>query len=182
MGKGTGLGLSTVYGIVKQSGGYIEVYSKPGFGSTFKVFLARAEESPPTARTGSLIELDPRGTETVLLVEDEAVVRDLVRRVLAGLGYTVLQAAEAEQALELGRKLQGPLHLLVSDVVLPGINGCELGRQLRLLRSELRALYISGYTSSAIIQRGILEPGVPFLQKPFSPETLARKVREVLDA
>ncbi len=182
MGKGTGLGLSTVYGIVKQSGGYIEVYSKPGFGSTFKVFLARAEESPPAARTGSLIELDPRGTETVLLVEDEPVVRDLVRRVLAGLGYTVLQASEAEQALELGRKLEGPLHLLVSDVVLPGMNGCELGRRLRQMRSELRALYISGYTSSAIIQRGILEPGVPFLQKPFSPETLARKVREVLDA
>jgi PAS domain S-box-containing protein len=182
MGKGTGLGLSTVYGIVKQSGGYIEVYSKPGFGSTFKVFLARAEEGSPAARTGSLIELDPRGTETVLLVEDEPVVRDLVRRVLAGLGYTVLQAGEAEQALELCQQLQGPLHLLVSDVVLPGMNGCELGRRVRQLRSEIRALYISGYTASAISQRGILEPGVPFLQKPFSPETLARKVREVLDA
>ena len=181
MGKGTGLGLSTVYGIVRQSGGYIEVYSKPGFGSTFKVFLARAEEGSPADRTGSLIELDPRGTETVLLVEDEPVVRDLMRQVLAGLGYTVLQAGEAEQALGVCRQLQGPLHLLVSDVVLPGMNGCELGRRLRQLRAETRALYISGYTASAISQRGILEPGVPFLQKPFSPEILARKVREVLD-
>jgi PAS domain S-box-containing protein len=181
MGKGTGLGLSTAYGIVKQSGGHIEVYSKPGFGSTFKVFLARAEEIPATVKKTSLIELDPRGTETILLVEDEAVVRDLVRRVLAGLGYTVLQAAEAEQALDICGRLRGPLHLLISDVMLPGINGWELARRLRQVRLETRLLYMSGYTASAIIQRGMLEPGVLFLQKPFSPETLARKVREVLD-
>jgi PAS domain S-box-containing protein len=182
MGKGTGLGLSTVYGIVKQSGGHIEVYSKPGFGSTFKVFLSRAEEIPAVVRKASLIELNPRGTETILLVEDEAAVRDLVRRVLAGLGYTVLQAREGEQALDICGQLRGPLHLLISDVVLPGLNGWELARRLREVRPECRLLYMSGYTASVISQRGILEPGVPFLQKPFSPEALAHKVREVLDS
>jgi CheY-like chemotaxis protein len=129
-----------------------------------------------------LIELNPRGTETILLVEDEAAVRDLVRRVLAGLGYTVLQAREGEQALDICGQLRGPLHLLISDVVLPGINGWELARRLREVRPECRLLYMSGYTASVISQRGILEPGVPFLQKPFSPEALAHKVREVLDS
>jgi PAS domain S-box-containing protein len=181
-GKGTGLGLSTVYGIVAQSGGHIQVYSRPGYGSSFKIYLPRVPEpiSPP-ASPASAPPL--RGDETVLLVEDEPAVRDLVRRVLTSRGYTVLEADQAESALTLTDGRTAPFRLAICDVVLPGrMGGRELAGELADRHPESRFLFISGHSAGAAQQAGLLEEGVPFLQKPFSPEALARKVREVLDA
>jgi two-component system cell cycle sensor histidine kinase/response regulator CckA len=181
-GKGTGLGLSTAYGIVAQSGGHIQVYSQPGYGSSFKVYLPRVSDpaSPPSSPVAGEL---PRGSETVLLVEDEAAVRDLVRRVLASRGYTVLEADRASTALALVDGRGEPLQLVICDVVLPGgLGGRELARALAGRHPEARFLFISGYTPSAVLQGGLLAEGGNFLQKPFSPEALARKVREVLDA
>ena len=180
-GKGTGLGLSTVYGIVAQSGGHLQVYSRPGYGSSFKVYLPRVPDpaSPPSA-PGPAEEL--RGSETVLVVEDEAAVRDLIRRVLASRGYTVLEADRAASALALVDGRGDPIPLIISDVVMPGgMGGRELAGVLAGKHPESRFLFISGYTPSAVLQGGLLEEGGHFLQKPFSPEALARKVREVLD-
>ncbi|HYL56326.1 MAG TPA: PAS domain S-box protein [Gemmatimonadales bacterium] len=180
-GKGTGLGLSTVYGIVKQSSGYVWVYSEPGRGTTFKIYLpqvdapARAPGAP--RETGRLA-----GTETVLLAEDDDMLRPLARELLTRLGYAVLEAGNAQEALELARKHEGPIHLLVADVVMPGPSGRELARRLATTRPETRVLYVSGYTDDAIVHHGMLEAGLNFLQKPFTPTTLARKVRDVLDA
>jgi two-component system cell cycle sensor histidine kinase/response regulator CckA len=180
-GKGTGLGLSTVYGIVKQSGGYVWVYSEPGHGTTFKVYLPRvdapAEPQAPPREAATLT-----GTETILLAEDDEILRPLTKGLLAKLGYTVLDAESAEQALAVAGARQGPIHLLVADVVMPGASGRELARRLAQSRPETRVLYVSGYTDDAIVHHGMLEPGLKFLQKPFTPATLARKVREVLDA
>jgi CheY-like chemotaxis protein len=180
-GKGTGLGLSTVYGIVAQSGGHLQVYSRPGYGSSFKVYLPRVPDpaSPPSA-PGPAEEL--RGSETVLVVEDEAAVRDLIRRVLASRGYTVLETDRAASALALVDGRGDPIPLIISDVVMPeGMGGRELAGVLAGRHPESRFLFISGYTPSAVLQGGLLEEGVHFLQKPFNPEALARKVREVLD-
>jgi PAS domain S-box-containing protein len=179
-GKGTGLGLSTAYGIVAQSGGHIQVYSKPGHGSCFKVYLPRVPDSASTPSiTGGAGQ--PRGSETVLLVEDEAAVRDLIRRVLASRGYTVLEADGADSALTLMDGHGEPIHLVISDVVLPGrLGGRELAELLNGRHPEARFLFISGYTASGVLQDGLVSGS--FLQKPFSPEALARKVREVLDA
>ena len=180
-GKGTGLGLSTVYGIVKQSGGYVWVYSEPGHGTTFKLYLPRvdapAEPQAPPRETATLT-----GTETILLAEDDDILRPLTKGLLAKLGYTVLDAESAEQALAVAGARQGPIHLLVADVVMPGASGRELARRLAQSRPETRVLYVSGYTDDAIVHHGMLEPGLKFLQKPFTPAALARKVREVLDA
>ncbi len=180
-GKGTGLGLSTVYGIVKQSGGYVWVYSEPGHGTTFKLYLPRvdapAEPQAPPRETATLT-----GTETILLAEDDEILRPLTKGLLAKLGYTVLEAESAEQALAVAGARQGPIHLLVADVVMPGASGRELARRLAQSRPETRVLYVSGYTDDAIVHHGMLEPGLKFLQKPFTPAALARKVREVLDA
>ena len=180
-GKGTGLGLSTVYGIVKQSGGYVWVYSEPGHGTTFKLYLPRvdapAEPQAPPRETATLT-----GTETILLAEDDEILRPLTKGLLAKLGYTVLDAESAEQALAVAGARQGPIHLLVADVVMPGASGRELARRLAQSRPETRVLYVSGYTDDAIVHHGMLEPGLKFLQKPFTPAALARKVREVLDA
>jgi signal transduction histidine kinase len=179
-GRGTGLGLSTVYGIVKQSGGYIWVYSEPGRGTTFKVYLprvdapARTAEQPRGTRTLA-------GTETILLAEDDDMLRPLTKGLLRKLGYVVLQAANAEEALEAAARHDGPIHLLVADVVMPGASGRELARRLADSRPHTKVLYVSGYTDDAIVRHGMLEPGLAFLQKPFTPDTLARKVREVLD-
>ena len=179
-GKGTGLGLSTVYGIVKQSGGYVWVYSESGRGTTFKVYLPRvdapAQPHAPPREAATLT-----GTETILLAEDDEILRPLTKGLLAKLGYTVLEAESAEQALAVAGARQGPIHLLMTDVVMPGASGRELARRLAQSRPETRVLYVSGYTDDAIVHHGMLEPGLNFLQKPFTPAGLARKVREVLD-
>ena len=181
-GKGTGLGLSTVYGIVKQSGGYIWAYSEPGHGTTFKAYLphvdapVQAVARPP--ESGGPLD----GTETVLLAEDDDLLRPLASELLEKLGYTVLAAGTAQEALALARAQAGPIELLIADVVMPGESGRQLARWLAELRPDMRVLYTSGYTDDAIVHHGMLEPGLNYLEKPFTPATLARKVREVLDA
>jgi PAS domain S-box-containing protein len=180
-GKGTGLGLATVYGIVKQSGGNIWVYSEEGVGTTFKVYLPRGAESRRTLDHPEIGQEMPLGKETILLVEDEAGVRDLARVVLQRQGYTVLEAADGQQAVQLADGHSGPIHLLLTDVVMPGSNGKTLAQNLIQTHPEMSVLFMSGYTNEAIAHHGVLEPGVAFLQKPFHPMTLARKVRKVLD-
>jgi two-component system cell cycle sensor histidine kinase/response regulator CckA len=180
--RGTGLGLSTVYGIVKQSGGHIWVYSEVGRGAAFKVYLspvagvAVAPSKPPVepAATG--------GTETILLAEDDPAVRKLTRRILASLGYEILEAESAEGALETAQRHTGRIDLILTDVVMPGMGGSDLVSRIRESRPDVRVLYMSGYTDDAIIRHRVLEPGTAFLQKPFTPTTLARKIREVVAA
>lgn len=181
-GGGTGLGLASVYGIVKQSGGYVWAYSEPGLGATFKVYLPRAEGEPTPRGPEPAQEAVPRGTETILVVEDDQAVRTLITRILEHYGYHALAAAEGAGALELARAYEGPIHLLLTDVVLSDIAGAEVARRLRAERPGLRTLYTSGYTNDAAAARGLLHAGAHFLQKPITPEALARKVREILDA
>ncbi len=181
VGKGTGLGLATVYGIVKQSGGNIEVYSKEGQGTTFKIYLPRAEEVAPTSVRQEVRAEIPSGSETILLVEDDRGVRELARRVLHRQGYTLLEARNGEEAWQLSTRHPGPIHLLLTDVVMPGVGGKALAEQMAQARSELKIIFMSGYTDDALGRRGRLGPSVAFLQKPFSPMDLARKVRVVLD-
>jgi PAS domain S-box-containing protein len=180
-GKGTGLGLSTVYGIVKQSEAYIVLESEPGRGTTFTVYLPAVDApmeavAPGPAPTGAL-----GGEETVLVVEDQEPVRRLACKVLERQGYTVLAAADGPEALGLAAHHAGTIHILVTDVVMPGMSGREVERRLAAGRPEMRVLYLSGYADDSIVHDGVLEPGLAFLQKPFTPETLARRVREVLD-
>jgi len=182
VGKGTGLGLSTVYGIVKQSGGYVWVYSEPGQGTTFKIYFPRIDQ--PAEGVGA--EKKPagvqRGTETILLVEDDEQLRQLVASVLGESGYKVLAAAGTAEGLALCRSNHHDIRLLVTDVILPGMNGRQLAEQVKQISPHTRVLYISGYTSNAIVHYGVLDPGLWFLPKPFSLSALVVKVREVLDA
>jgi hypothetical protein len=181
-GKGTGLGLSTVYGIVKQSGGYIWVYSEPGRGTTFKVYLPRVDAPLEAAERPRELEGPVAGTETILVAEDDELLRPLVRGILEKLGYHVLDAANTEEALTRAREHRGPIQLLLADVVMPGASGRDLAHRLAEARPETRVLYVSGYTDEAIVHHGLLDPGLNYLQKPFTPRALARRVRDVLDA
>jgi PAS domain S-box-containing protein len=181
-GKGTGLGLSTVYGIVKQCEGNIWVYSEPGHGTTFKIYLPRVEEKLDPILKQEELDYLPKGNETVLLVEDDPLVRDLAHRLLIGQGYKVLEASNGEEALRVAQENTGEkIHLLLTDVVMPQMGGKELSEKLKHLRPDIGVLYTSGYTDNTIVHHGTLEPGTYFLQKPFSPKTLSHKVREVLD-
>ncbi len=181
-GKGTGLGLSTVYGIVKQSGGYIWAYSQPGMGTTFKTYLPRIEKQMEKTEPALAPELSEPGAGTILLVEDERSVRTLARRVLEGRGYTVLEAEDGGSAMQLSQGHEGPIDLLLTDVVMPELSGPELAERLLPHRPETRVLYTSGYTDHAILRAAVWESGANFLQKPFTPDTLVQKVQEVLDS
>ncbi len=180
-GKGTGLGLATVYGIVKQSGGYIFVYSERGRGTTFKLYLPRVDEPVASASLGPVEAGLPRGTETVLLVEDEPGVRSFVRNILQQYGYTVLEARHGFEALVIAHQHPASIHLLLTDVVMPQMSGPEVAAHLIPLRPDLKVLYMSGYSDEAVIHHGVMAPATAFLQKPCGPDTLVRKVREVLD-
>ncbi len=181
-GKGTGLGLATVYGIVKQSEGHIDVYSEPGRGSTFKIYLPRVDEkgaAPVETRPESGVS--PGGTETILLVEDDEALRALIGEILGGYGYVVLQASGPEPGLRTAQSHPGAIHLLMTDVIMPQMNGRDLAARLHAVRPDTKVLYMSGYTDEAIGHHGVISPGTHFLQKPFAMKALLRKVRTVLE-
>jgi PAS domain S-box-containing protein len=180
VGKGTGLGLSLVHGVVKQSGGHISVYSELGVGTSFKILLPGILDSPPRPLSG-VVKVAPTGTETVLLVEDEEQVRQLARLALEMQGYTILEASSGAEAVRVSDQHRGTIHLVVTDVVMPGMGGREVSESLRLRRPGLKVLFASGYTDDAVVRHGIVQATDAFLQKPFTPLGLARKVREVLD-
>jgi len=179
-GKGTGLGLSTVYGIVKQSGGEIVVESEPGSGATFHIYLPRIAASTDAAHPARVQAAVRAGTETILLVEDEPGVRQLVREMLLRLGYTILEAGSGAEALRIFERHQG-INLLLTDVIMPQMSGRDLAERLRSLQPSLKVLYMSGYTDDMLAHHGVLEPNVFLLPKPFAPDELAAKLREVLD-
>jgi two-component system cell cycle sensor histidine kinase/response regulator CckA len=181
-GQGTGLGLSTVYGIVKQSGGYIWVYSEPGKGTTFKVYLPRVAEQVEAKPERVELPTVNKGSETILLVEDEEAVRELTSRILSAKGYSVVAAKSVKDAEEWCEKHGGEIHLLLTDIIMPGTSGRELARRITAKHPQTRVLYMSGYTDNVLAQGGVLEAGLSFLQKPFTPAALAQKVRDVLDS
>ncbi len=180
-GKGTGLGLSTVFGIVKQSGGSVDVYSEPGKGTSVKVYLPRIDQ-PVAVEPTNLRKVVRRGWETILLVEDDEMVRTLVKETLEAQGYRMLEAGGPVEAKRISEHFPGTIHLLITDVVMPKVNGRELALQLIRRRATMRVLYMSGYTDNAVLNSGILAKDVAFLQKPFTPGGLIEKVREVLES
>ncbi|MGB8655978.1 MAG: response regulator, partial [Candidatus Acidiferrales bacterium] len=180
-GKGTGLGLATVYGVVKQSGGFIWVYSELGHGTSFKVYLPEVAAEAERISTEKPAERSQTGSETILFVEDEESVRELVSEYLKNAGYNVLEAIDGAQALEVAQAHQSEIHILVTDVVMPRVSGRELATRLTATRTALKVLYVSGYTDDSIFRHGVLEGGMAFLQKPFNLKTLAQKIRAVLD-
>jgi PAS domain S-box-containing protein len=182
VGKGTGLGLATVYGIVKQSGGTVWVYSEVGHGTTFKIYLPsvrRSERALPLSQPEQELT---QGSETILLVEDEEVVRDMASEILRETGYQVLEASNGKKAIELSSRYSGEIHLMLTDVVMPQMSGRELAEQLLTKRPEMNVLFMSGYTDDAIVHHGVLDEGTAFIAKPFSPEALTHKVRETIDS
>jgi len=179
-GKGTGLGLATVYGVVKQSGGYVYVYSEVNRGTTFKIYLPQVADELDKLAPDSNRKRSVRGSETILFVEDEASVRELVRDYLVGAGYCVLEATDGTQALKVAAAHPGPVHILITDVVMPHLSGPELATKLGAERPNLKVLFISGYTDDTVFRHGVLEGGVAFLQKPFNLKALSQKIREVL--
>jgi PAS domain S-box-containing protein len=183
VGTGSGLGLSTVYGIVRQSGGDIRVYSTPGQGTSFIVYLPRVEEPLPEQKEPRPSESEvEHGSETILLVEDEKSLRELAKIELEELGYSVLEAGSVGEGLAVSEAHEGTIHLLLTDVVLPGLSGSRLREILERRRPDIKVLYISGHTERHVVRHGVLEPGIPFLEKPFTFEGLAAKIREVLDS
>jgi len=180
-GKGTGLGLSTVYGIIKQSGGNIWLYSEPGRGATFKIYLPRVDEPPEELAERKEVSEIPRGRETVLLVEDDENVRTMTAKMLTRYGYRVLMAIDGPQAIRLFEKEKDSIDLILTDVVMPSMGGREMVKQIQRLRPEVKVIYMSGYTDNAIAHHGILEEGIDYIQKPFTLESLLNRVRELLD-
>jgi CheY-like chemotaxis protein len=180
-GKGTGLGLSTVYGIVKQSGGSISVYSEPGLGTAFNIYLPRMDESLEDVSKKVTRDELPGAGETILVVEDEEDVRRLTVRILERQGYRVLQASCGNDALLLSKERKEPIDMVLTDVVMPGMSGRQLADQLIGLRPKMKVLYMSGYTDNAVFHHGVLEEGVNYIQKPFTIGGLMKKMREVLD-
>jgi CheY-like chemotaxis protein len=181
VGKGTGLGLATVFGIIKQNSGFINVYSEPGVGTTFTIYLPRFMGKPDLADSGFANLPSPRGLETILLVEDELAILNMAATILTKQGYIVHQANTASEAIHLAKKHVGEINLLITDVIMPEMNGKELTHNLQSLNPQLKCLFMSGYTSDAIAKHGVLDDGVNFIQKPFSLPTFATKVRDVLD-
>ncbi|MBI3483637.1 MAG: PAS domain S-box protein, partial [Acidobacteria bacterium] len=181
MGRGTGLGLATVYGIVKQCGGFIWVYSEPGQGTTFKIYFPRVHESAKEAAAAPHTPIAQQGTETVLVVEDEVALRELACEFLQLSGFVPLEARTPVEAIQIAERHKGPIHLVLTDVVMPGMGGRELAGKVKQQRPKIKVLYMSGYPDQAIFQHGVLERGVAFLPKPFSRYDLVRIVREILD-
>jgi CheY-like chemotaxis protein len=179
-GQGTGLGLSTVFGIVRQSGGDVWVYSEVGVGTTFKVYLPRVTSAVAIV-TEAVVETSPRGAETILLAEDDEALRTLARRVLSGQGYTVLEARNGREALDLCTSHSGPIDLILSDIIMPELGGRALAEGIAVSRPRTRVLLMSGYTDDDVLRRALIDQRTAFLQKPFTPMTLSKRVREVLD-
>jgi len=181
LGKGTGLGLATVYGIVKQNRGFVNVYSEPGQGSTFKIYLPR--DTSKSVEIPKVIPAAPvaGGHETILLAEDEAAILDMVKQILEDFGYRVLAASTPGEAIRVAKEYTGEIHLLITDVVMPEMNGHELAKNLLSLHPKLKCLYMSGYSANVIARQGMLDEGINFIQKPFSMQAFAAKVREALD-
>jgi CheY-like chemotaxis protein len=181
VGKGTGLGLSTVYGIVQQSGGHIWVYSEPGFGTTFRIYFPRIEELASRDSVSEWKRVVRPPSETILVVEDNDAVRVMLCRILRSLGYQVLEAQHAHDALALCKRRERRIDMLISDVVMPDMSGVDLALELRASQPEVRVLLMSGYSGLAMTRHGELQENLPFLEKPFTPDTVARKVSEVLE-
>ncbi|MEI6702766.1 MAG: ATP-binding protein, partial [Deltaproteobacteria bacterium] len=182
IGKGTGLGLATVYGIVKQNNGFINVYSEPGVGTTFRIYLPRHVGKAEKTSMEGAAKIPQRGQETILLVEDEPAILNITKMILIKQGYNVQEVNSPNEALRLASDHSSEIHLLITDVVMPGMNGRDLATKLQSLYPQLKTLFMSGYTANVIAHRGVLDEGVHFIQKPFSLPDLAAKVREVLDA
>jgi len=182
VGEGTGLGLSTCYGIIKQSDGHISAYSEPGLGASFKIYLPQVGQLPKPLHKPAVFPGLPRGTETILLVEDDEALRDLAKTLLQRLGYTVWSATNGIEALAMGQRRDiGPIDLLFTDVVMPHMSGKELSERLEAISPHTRTLFTSAFTENAIVHQGVMERGIVLLQKPFTPSALAHKLREALD-
>jgi CheY-like chemotaxis protein len=181
VGKGTGLGLATVYGIVRQNSGFINVYSEIGKGTTFRIYIPRHISAESTLDTPLISTPAPTGNETILLVEDEPLLLDLLKTMMETLGYTVMATGRPTEAIQLAREYPGVFHLLVTDLIMPEMNGRELSESIRAIRPDLKCLYVSGYTANVIAQHGMVDEGIHFLQKPCTREMLAVKLREAIE-